>query len=184
MCNYSSVGNYSYINNEFWNQQNKNKISWTPTWCSEIYNICPRPFLFLNRKLIINDTIDEVNQTLNTNLDRIIHLFWLHDWIKDWIWNVNKFNTVQHTATPFHWYDFAKWKGKIAQFYLLRCIHKSVTKFKSFSVDMNFWAYLIFSHPMILVQAMACSTLVQVMAWCHQAPSHYLIQYWPWSLLP
>ena len=28
------------------------------------------------------------------------------------------------------------------------------------------------------------STLVQVMAWCHQATSHYLIQCWPRYLLP
>ena len=28
------------------------------------------------------------------------------------------------------------------------------------------------------------STLVQVMAWCHQATSHYLSQCWPTSLLP
>ena len=28
------------------------------------------------------------------------------------------------------------------------------------------------------------STLVQVMAWCRQAPSHYLIQCWPRSLSP
>ena len=28
------------------------------------------------------------------------------------------------------------------------------------------------------------STLVQVMAWCHQATSHYLSQYWPRSLSP
>ena len=28
------------------------------------------------------------------------------------------------------------------------------------------------------------STLVQVMAWCHQATSHYLSQCWPRSLLP
>ena len=28
------------------------------------------------------------------------------------------------------------------------------------------------------------STLVQVMAWCHQAPSHYLSQCWPRSLSP
>ena len=28
------------------------------------------------------------------------------------------------------------------------------------------------------------STLVQVMAWCHQATSHYLSQCWPKSLLP
>ena len=28
------------------------------------------------------------------------------------------------------------------------------------------------------------STLVQVMAWCHQATSHYLNQCWPRSLLP
>ena len=28
------------------------------------------------------------------------------------------------------------------------------------------------------------STLVQVMAWCRQATSHYLSQCWPWSLLP
>ena len=28
------------------------------------------------------------------------------------------------------------------------------------------------------------STLVQIMAWCHQAPSHYLNQYWPISLMP
>ena len=28
------------------------------------------------------------------------------------------------------------------------------------------------------------STLVQVMAWCRQATSQYLIQYWPRSLLP
>ena len=28
------------------------------------------------------------------------------------------------------------------------------------------------------------STLVQVMAWCHQATSHYLSQCWPWSLSP
>ena len=28
------------------------------------------------------------------------------------------------------------------------------------------------------------STLVQVMAWCRQATSHYLIQCWPWSLSP
>ena len=28
------------------------------------------------------------------------------------------------------------------------------------------------------------STLVQVMAWCRQATSHYLSQYWPRSLLP
>ena len=27
-------------------------------------------------------------------------------------------------------------------------------------------------------------TLVQVMAWCHQAPSHYLSQRWPWFLSP
>ena len=28
------------------------------------------------------------------------------------------------------------------------------------------------------------STLVQVMAWCHQAPSHYLNQWWPGSTTP
>ena len=28
------------------------------------------------------------------------------------------------------------------------------------------------------------STLVQVMAWCHQAPSHYLIRCWPSSMSP
>ena len=28
------------------------------------------------------------------------------------------------------------------------------------------------------------STLVQVMAWCHQAPSHYLSQCWPKSMSP
>ena len=28
------------------------------------------------------------------------------------------------------------------------------------------------------------STLVQIMAWCHQATSHYLSQWWPRSLLP
>ena len=28
------------------------------------------------------------------------------------------------------------------------------------------------------------STLVQVMAWCHQAPSHYLSQCWPRSVPP
>ena len=28
------------------------------------------------------------------------------------------------------------------------------------------------------------STLVQVMAWCHQATSHYLSQYWPSSMSP
>ena len=28
------------------------------------------------------------------------------------------------------------------------------------------------------------STLVQVMAWCHQATSHYMIQCWPRYLLP
>ena len=28
------------------------------------------------------------------------------------------------------------------------------------------------------------STLVQVMAWCRQATSHYLNQCWPWSLAP
>ena len=28
------------------------------------------------------------------------------------------------------------------------------------------------------------STLVQAMAWCHQAPSHYLSQCWPRSMLP
>ena len=28
------------------------------------------------------------------------------------------------------------------------------------------------------------SALVQVMAWCHQAPSHYLNQWWPKSMLP
>ena len=28
------------------------------------------------------------------------------------------------------------------------------------------------------------STLVQVMAWCHQAPSHYLSQCWPICMLP
>ena len=28
------------------------------------------------------------------------------------------------------------------------------------------------------------STLVQVMAWCHQAPSHYLSQCWPRSMSP
>ena len=28
------------------------------------------------------------------------------------------------------------------------------------------------------------STLVQVMAWCHQATSHYLTQCWPRSMLP
>ena len=30
----------------------------------------------------------------------------------------------------------------------------------------------------------AKSKLVQVMAWCHQAASHYLSQCWPWSLSP
>ena len=28
------------------------------------------------------------------------------------------------------------------------------------------------------------STLVQVVAWCHQAPSHYLSQCWLWSVSP
>ena len=28
------------------------------------------------------------------------------------------------------------------------------------------------------------STLVQVMAWCRQATSHYLSQCWPWSMSP
>ena len=31
---------------------------------------------------------------------------------------------------------------------------------------------------------MGKSTLVQIMAWCHQAPSHYLNQCWPSSMAP
>ena len=38
------------------------------------------------------------------------------------------------------------------------------------------WTSLDFTHDQ--------STLVQVMAWCHQATSHYLSQWWPRSLLP
>ena len=38
------------------------------------------------------------------------------------------------------------------------------------------WWWFNFNHDQ--------STLVQVMAWCHQSTSHYLDQYWPRSLLP
>ena len=44
--------------------------------------------------------------------------------------------------------------------------------------------YQIALRLMPLVLTGDTSTLVQVMAWCHQATSHYLNQYWPRSLSP
>ena len=38
------------------------------------------------------------------------------------------------------------------------------------------WISLVFTDDQ--------STLVRVMAWCRQATSHYLSQWWPWSLSP
>ena len=35
-----------------------------------------------------------------------------------------------------------------------------------------------------LLMILVLSTLVQAMAWCHQAPSHYLSQYWSRSMSP
>ena len=40
-----------------------------------------------------------------------------------------------------------------------------------------------FSHWWLMYLAYDKSTLVQVMAWCRQATSHYLSQFWPRSLL-
>ena len=65
--------------------------------------------------------------------------------------------------------------------------------------EWNF-SYVIFKHILVIDdRGISCeialtwkpqdltddkSTLVQVMAWCHQATSHYLSHWWPWSLLP
>ena len=65
--------------------------------------------------------------------------------------------------------------------------------------EWNF-GYVIFKHVLVIDGWNFCceialiwmsldftddqSTLVQVMAWCRQAPSHYLNQCWPRSLLP
>ena len=65
--------------------------------------------------------------------------------------------------------------------------------------EWNFW-YVIFNQILVIYGwGISCeialiwmsldftddqSTLVQVMAWCHQATSHYMSQYWPRSLLP
>ena len=55
--------------------------------------------------------------------------------------------------------------------------HMVHIKFVSNSYDVIFkWM------PQNLVEGK--STLVQVMAWCHQATSHYLNQFWPRSMSP
>ena len=39
-------------------------------------------------------------------------------------------------------------------------------------------------HPTFRTRSVTPTTLVQVMAWCHQATSHYLSPCWPRSMLP
>ena len=63
-------------------------------------------------------------------------------------------------------------------------IFKQVT-FQHFVVsDIKNSFYEIVSSLMPMVWLNDQSTLVQVMAWCRQAPSHYLSQCWPRSLSP
>ena len=44
--------------------------------------------------------------------------------------------------------------------------------------------YILWNCPNMSLDFTDKSTLVQVMAWCHQATSHYLSQCWPRSMLP
>ena len=53
---------------------------------------------------------------------------------------------------------------------------------------LNTWNSSLDTHHEIALRWMqqnltkGMSMLVQEMAWCHQAPSHYLCQFWPWSM--
>ena len=64
------------------------------------------------------------------------------------------------------------------------------TSFKSAISEYVLWIQFISTSRKIAFRWMAentfddKSTLVQVMAWCHQATSHYLSQCWPRSVLP
>ena len=57
-----------------------------------------------------------------------------------------------------------------------------LVNFKLISMINNFCEVAIRWMPQHLTDHL--STLVQVMAWCHQATSHYLSQCWPRSLSP
>ena len=57
-----------------------------------------------------------------------------------------------------------------------------------FEANFSDWwlRHLLWNCPQLMVTGLADakSTLGQVMAWCHQATSHYLSQCWPRSMLP
>ena len=58
----------------------------------------------------------------------------------------------------------------------------------SSNVQANWWLkYILLNCSQVILTGVLSddeSTLVQVMAWCHQATSHYLNQCWPSSMLP
>ena len=51
-------------------------------------------------------------------------------------------------------------------------------------LGMKCWSWLIYRRRSLYSFLFNKSTLVHIMAWCHQAPCHYMNQCWPRSLLP
>ena len=110
-----------------------------------------------------------------------------------------------HKTLFYHSYQFLEIKGGTLVWINTGCyfklgVEKSWRKCFNTSPLWVFFRHVIFKHILVIdgwsisceiaLQWMSLdftddqSTLVQIMAWCHQAKSHYLSQCWPRSLLP
>ena len=78
----------------------------------------------------------------------------------------------------------------ISSLWSMRLTHWPMGDFNGISsnVQANWWLkYILLNCSQVILTGVLSddeSTLVQVMAWCHQTTSHYLNQCWPSSMLP
>ena len=78
-------------------------------------------------------------------------------------------------ATGFHSSSLGRWG------YDFRCVNF----IQNLDIDiLSVWINIIYWNEYQRTLVYSESTLVQVMAWCHQAASHYMKQCWPGSPMP
>ena len=114
-------------------------------------------------------------------------------------WKTNQFITILVHCEWFLKYNFSvearlTWRGN-----QMPCLLHHINSLVSGKFELNF-RHVIFKQILVIDGwGISCEivliwmsldftdnhlTLVQVMAWCRQAPSHYLSQCWPRSLSP
>ena len=107
------------------------------------------------------------------DLPEICHRY--HRWYKDVLW----FGWTRCIIHWTKWCDFNSLAPGKFEWHLRYLIFQIISVIDGWGIDCE-----LALRRMSLDLNDDKSTLVQVMAWCRQATSHYLIQWWPRSLSP